>query len=99
VFLYDERMVDGSLTKGLFRGPLLLKAGLSPFPTMIANGCLQAYRCIFLGRSHADGAPTKTKGGNAHIHGMLSVKPSTICCIAIHVTKYIINMDVPVLIL
>jgi len=29
-FLYDEQMVDGSLTKGLFRGPLLLKASLSP---------------------------------------------------------------------
>lgn len=30
VFLYNEQMMDGSLTKGLFRGPLLLKASLSP---------------------------------------------------------------------
>jgi len=30
VFIYDEQMMDGSLMKGLLRGPLLLKAGLSP---------------------------------------------------------------------
>lgn len=29
-FLYDERMMDGTLATGLFRGPLLLKAGLPP---------------------------------------------------------------------
>ena len=29
-FLYDKRMMDGTLTTGLFRGPLLLKAGLPP---------------------------------------------------------------------
>ena len=29
-FLYDERMMDGSLTMGLFRGPLLLKVSLPP---------------------------------------------------------------------
>lgn len=28
VFIYDEKMMDGSLTKGLFRGPLLLRASL-----------------------------------------------------------------------
>ena len=27
-FVYDEKMMDGSLTKGLFRGPLLMKASL-----------------------------------------------------------------------
>jgi len=30
VFLYDEQMIDGSVTKGLFRGPLLLKVNFSP---------------------------------------------------------------------
>lgn len=30
VFLYDERTMDGSLTTGLFRGPLLLKVSLPP---------------------------------------------------------------------
>jgi hypothetical protein len=38
VFLYNEQMMDGSLTKGLFRGPLLLKAGLPPSPKTNANG-------------------------------------------------------------
>jgi len=37
-FLYDEKMMDGSLTKGLFRGPLLLKAGLTPSPAVTTNG-------------------------------------------------------------
>lgn len=30
VFVYDEQMIDGSLTGGLLRGPLLLKASLVP---------------------------------------------------------------------
>jgi hypothetical protein len=42
---------------------------------------------------------TKTKGGNAHIHGMLSVKPSSICYTAIQVTKRIVSMVVLVLML
>ena len=29
-FLYNEQMMDGSLTMGLFRGPLLLRASLPP---------------------------------------------------------------------
>lgn len=41
VFLYDEKMMDGSLTKGLFRGPLLLKAGLTPSPTITTDGHIQ----------------------------------------------------------
>ena len=31
VFVYDEKMIDGSLTKGLLRGPLLLKASRTFF--------------------------------------------------------------------
>ena len=38
VFLYDEQMMDGTLTKGLFRGPLLLKVGLSPSLTTATDG-------------------------------------------------------------
>jgi hypothetical protein len=30
VFLYDEELMDGSITKGLFRGPVLLTVRLSP---------------------------------------------------------------------
>jgi len=90
-FLYDEKMMDGSLTKGLFRGPLLLKASLAPSPTIAANGHMQAYRYIFLGRSHTDGAAAKTKGGNAHIHGMISAKPPSICYTAIQVARYIVE--------
>jgi hypothetical protein len=37
VFIYDEKMMDGSLTKGLFRGPLLLKASLVPSPKITIN--------------------------------------------------------------
>ena len=40
-FLYDEKMMDGSLTKGLFRGPLLLKASLAPSPTITTDGHIQ----------------------------------------------------------
>jgi len=90
-FLYDEKMMDGSLTKGLFRGPLLLKVGLAPSPTIVTNGHMQAYRYIFLGRSHADGAAAKTKGGNAYIHGMISAKPSSICYAAIQVARRIVG--------
>ena len=89
VFLYDEQMMDGSLTKGLFRGPLLLKVGLLPSqwrPPL--NKCLQAYRYIFLGRSRVDGAAASTKKGNAQIHGMISVKPSSICYTSIQVTEH-----------
>ena len=41
VFLYDEKMMDGSLTKGLFRGLLLLKAGLAPSPIITADKRIQ----------------------------------------------------------
>jgi hypothetical protein len=33
-FLYDEKTMDSSLTKGLFRGQLLLKASLALSPTL-----------------------------------------------------------------
>jgi len=96
VFIYDEQMMDGSLMKGLFRGPLLLKVGLSPLTTS-SNRHSQAYRYIFLGRSHTDGVTAKTKGGNAKIHGMVSVKPLTICYTVIQVIKCVANMAVSVL--
>ena len=40
VFVYDERMMNGSLTGGLLRGPLLLKAGLTRSLTITTNGHL-----------------------------------------------------------
>ena len=55
------------------------------------NMCLQAYRSIFLGQSHADGVTTRTKGGNARIYGMVSVKPSTICYAVIQVIECIVS--------
>jgi hypothetical protein len=61
VFVYDEKVMDRSTTKGLFRGPLLLKAGYTPSPKMTADVRLQAYRHIFLGPSHTDGIVTETK--------------------------------------
>jgi hypothetical protein len=80
-------MIDSSVTKGLFRGPLLLKVSAqTTFPSQaFPNRCSQAYRTIFLGRSHAYGSSGKTKSGNAKIHGMTSVIPSTICYAAIQV--------------
>ena len=78
-------MVDGSVTKGLLRGPLLLKVSIASLSQTFSHTCMQAYRSIFLGRSHASGGLVKTKSGNAKIHGMTSVIPSTICYAAIQV--------------
>ena len=88
VFLYNERMIDGSLTKGLFCGPLLLKVRCSPFSTMTINRCLQAFRYIFLGQGHVHRVTAKTKHRNASIHRMVSAKPSMICYTIIQVTEY-----------
>ncbi|KAF9786096.1 hypothetical protein BJ322DRAFT_1107959 [Thelephora terrestris] len=68
-FLYDEEVMDGSLVKGLFRGQLLLKV----------------YKLIFIAPSAATGAKASLKRGNARIHGMEKVIPSTICYTAIQV--------------
>ena len=88
LFLYEESLVDGSVTKGLFRGPLLLKVrGIDFLSWTPPDTHSQAYRAIFLGRSHASGSSEKTKGGNAKIHGMTSVIPSTICYVAIQVNR------------
>ena len=57
-----------------------------------ANRHSQAYRYIFLGRSRVDGAGANTKRGNAQIHGMISVKPSSICYAAIQVTECTVCM-------
>ena len=95
VFLYEESMVDGSVTKGLFHGPLLLKVSVrttSP-SQMSPDEHPQAYRTIFLGRSHASGSSGKTKSGNAKIHGMASVIPSTICYAAIQVYVALSSME------
>ena len=88
IFLYDEAMMDRTSTKGLFRGPLLTKASLSPSLRVAADKNLQAYRYIFLGPSEGDTVGTKKgkKRGNAAIHGMRAVKPSTICYTVIQVT-------------
>jgi hypothetical protein len=86
-------MVDGSVTKGLFRGPLLLKVSDVDFllSWTLPDICSQAYRAVFLGRSHASGGAEKTKGGNAKIHGMTSVIPSTICYASIQVNQHVIH--------
>ena len=93
VFTYDERMMDGSLTKGLFRGPLLLKASLPTSPIVTTNAHSQAYRYIFLGRTRAHGVTAKTKGGNAAIHGMMSVNPPSVCYTVIQVTEHIVSVQ------
>ena len=36
-FLYDEKVMDGTSTKGVFRGPLLLKVGLVTFQEVPAH--------------------------------------------------------------
>ncbi|KAF9778072.1 hypothetical protein BJ322DRAFT_1114612 [Thelephora terrestris] len=66
-FLYDKDLMDGSITQGLFRGPLLLAV----------------YTHIFISPSAATGAKMSLKRGNARIHGMEKVIPSTICYAAV----------------
>jgi len=92
VFLYDEDMMDGTATKGLFRGPLLVKVNFVLSANTITNTHSQAYRYIFLGpsQSHAASAKRSKKKGNAAIHGMRAVKPPTICYVAIQVTRCIL---------
>lgn len=87
--------MDGTTTKGLFRGPLLVKASSTPSLRAIANGNSQAYRHIFLGpsESHAAGTKKSKKRGNAAIHGMRTVKPSTICYTVIQVTPCIVALN------
>ncbi|KAF9789208.1 hypothetical protein BJ322DRAFT_1105075 [Thelephora terrestris] len=67
-FLYDDETTDGgSLADGLFCGPILLAV----------------YTHIFILPSAATGAKASLKRGNAKIHGMEKVVPSTICYAAI----------------
>lgn len=98
IFLYDEDMMDGTATKGLFRGPLLVKVS-SALSSKVAINTLQAYRHIFLGpsQSHAVGAKRSKKKGNAAIHGMHTVKPSTICYTVIQVTHYAVAHGFPLI--
>lgn len=66
-FLYDEESNNGSLSQGLFRGPVLLAV----------------YKHIFIAPSAATGAKASLKRGNAKIHGLEKVTPPTICYAAI----------------
>lgn len=97
IFLYDEELMDRTTTKGLFRGPLLVKVGFTPPSKVTADGNSQAYRYIFLGpsESHTVGTKKGKKRGNAAIHGMHAVKPSTICYAVIQVTPRITAPDPP----
>jgi len=92
IFLYDEEMMDGTTTKGLFRGLLLVKASFTPPLKATADRFPQAYRYIFLGpsESHKVGIKRGKKRGNAAIHGMCTVKPSTICYTVVQVTLCIV---------
>ena len=83
--------MGNSLTKGLFRGPLLLKVRITSLRLEDApDQRSQAYWALFLGRTHAFGVAAKTKSGNAKIHGMTSVIPSTICYAAIQVNQHMV---------
>ena len=87
--------MDGTATKGLFRGPLLVKVSFCLSPKATADRNSQAYRCIFLGpsESHTVGKKRSKKRGNAAIHGMRTVKPSTICYTVIQVTRRIAALN------
>ena len=88
-FLYDEDAMDSSLTQGLFRGPLLLAVSPNHVHTKQEGRRLtisiQVYRRIFISPTAATGGKASSKRGNAKIHGMEEVLPSTICYTAIHV--------------
>jgi len=88
-------MIDSSVMNGLFRGPLLLKVSVQAIllSRRRPDKHSQAYRSVFLGRSHASGSSAKTKSGNAKIHGMTSVIPSTICYIAIQVNQRVTRLS------
>jgi len=49
---------------------------------------IQVYRHIFISPTAATGRKASSKRGNAKIHGMEKVLPSTICYAAIHVRLY-----------
>ena len=87
--------MDGTTTKGLFRGPLLVKASFTPSSRAITNRNSQAYQHIFLGpsKSHAAGTKKSKKQGNAAIHGMHTVQPAMICYTVIQVTPRIVALD------
>ena len=90
VFLYDEDAMDGTATKGLFRGPLLVKVSFASPLGASVDEHLKAYRYIFLGpsQSHAVSSRGSKKKGNAEIHGMHAVKASTICYTVIQVSYH-----------
>lgn len=81
--------MDGMATKGLFHGPLLVKVQSLLPPRLVTDGHSQAYQYIFLGpsQSHTVSVKASKKKGNAAIHGMHTVKPSTICYAAIQVVR------------
>jgi hypothetical protein len=90
-FVYDEGLKDGSISGGLLRGPLLVAVSL---PHCLAeeghhlNINAQIYTHIFISPSAAAGAKASLKRGNAKIHGMHKVIPSTICYAAIQVRRF-----------
>ena len=77
--------MDGTATKGLFHGPLLVRVSIALHLEVTADKQLQVYQYIFLGpsQSHSIGARRGKKKGNAELHGMHAVRPSTICYTAI----------------
>lgn len=60
-FLYDETMMDGTLTKGLFRGPLLLKAGLTPSPVVTTNDARRHIDPFFSAEAMQTGQPQRQR--------------------------------------
>lgn len=85
-FLYDEDIMDGSFATGLLRGKLLLAVrSTSQRQATPLTTSSQVYTSIFISPSSAAGAKASLKRGNAKIHGMEKVIPSTICYAVIHV--------------
>ena len=84
-FLYDDDLMDGSLARGLFRGPFLLSVSVRHSRELTLMTFLKVYKHIFVSPTAATGAKASLKGGNARIHGMQKVIPSTICYAAIQV--------------
>ena len=93
VFLYDLDLADGSTTHGLFRGPLLLTVNIPPLESRISlTTFVQVYLHIFISPASAVGAKASSKRGNAKIHSMTEVIPSTICYAAIQVRYNLLDV-------
>ena len=62
-FLYDLDLADGSMTQGLFRGPLLLAVSVSPHEAVIHQPVSLRFTCTSLYRRPPQSAQGHHRSG------------------------------------